>query len=63
LKSAVWAHGIVKDGTLKAEATRLQRLLCESEEFWLNVNDIKAVLSPLADGITAIEGNEVNSRR
>lgn len=62
LKSAIWSPGIEKDATLKDEANRLKQILL-TEDFWLDVNDVKAILFPLAQAINAIEGNEVDSRK
>lgn len=63
LKTAICSPGILKDTTLKREAERLRKLLWESEDFWLDVKDVQKMLTPLADAITGIEGNVVNSRK
>uniref|UniRef100_A0A915CNC2 Uncharacterized protein n=1 Tax=Ditylenchus dipsaci TaxID=166011 RepID=A0A915CNC2_9BILA len=62
IKSAIWAPGIEKDPTLKDEARRIEQNLL-TDDLWMNVSDTKAILCQLADEITAIKGNEVDSKK
>uniref|UniRef100_A0A915CKR4 Uncharacterized protein n=2 Tax=Ditylenchus dipsaci TaxID=166011 RepID=A0A915CKR4_9BILA len=58
LKSAVWDASLPVDDVLR----NLRVLLCSDEFFWPTLNRTKEILRPLADSITRIEGNEMDSR-
>uniref|UniRef100_A0A915DZE5 FeS cluster biogenesis domain-containing protein n=1 Tax=Ditylenchus dipsaci TaxID=166011 RepID=A0A915DZE5_9BILA len=58
LKSAVWDASLPVDDVLR----NLRVLLCSDEFFWPTLNRTKEILKPLADSITRIKGNEMDSR-
>uniref|UniRef100_A0A915CQU1 Uncharacterized protein n=1 Tax=Ditylenchus dipsaci TaxID=166011 RepID=A0A915CQU1_9BILA len=58
LKSAVWDAGLPVDDMLRD----LRQLLCSDNFFWPRLEKTRNILRPLADTITQIEGNEIDSR-
>uniref|UniRef100_A0A915DS13 Uncharacterized protein n=1 Tax=Ditylenchus dipsaci TaxID=166011 RepID=A0A915DS13_9BILA len=62
LKEAIWNAGIQDNRVLKRQSDDIRLLLCSDEEFWPALKQISKVITPLAEAIRKIEGNEVNSR-
>jgi hypothetical protein len=64
LKSSIWHQSIIEksktDKIFKGQADNLRKILCQSPDFWKQVDLIEKLLNPLADAILKIEGSVVS---